>query len=145
MSTAADGDTVRVHYVGTLASGAEFDSSRQREPMDVDIGAGNLIAPFEKALIGMAVGEVKTIVVPPEDGYGPRQEALTHVVAREQLPPELELREGMTLEATSQQGQNVQLRLVGFDEDRVVLDANHPLAGETLNFEIEMIQIDSGD
>lgn len=140
MRRAEDGDAVRVHYVGTLASGAEFDSSRSREPLDVSIGDGGLIPAFEKALVGMSLGEVKQITVSPEDAYGQRRDAMVHTVAREQLPQGLELRLGMMLEAQDQAGDPIQFRVTGFDDDRAVLDANHPLAGETLTFQIELME-----
>ncbi|MEQ9126178.1 MAG: FKBP-type peptidyl-prolyl cis-trans isomerase, partial [Alphaproteobacteria bacterium] len=99
MRQAAQGDDVKVHYTGKLASGETFDSSRDGEPMEVRIGAGRLIEDFEKALLGMAEGEVKEVTIPPEDAYGLRQDALVHTVAREQLPPDLDLAVGMQLEA----------------------------------------------
>ncbi len=139
MRQATKGDRVSVHYTGTLKNGLEFDSSRGREPMDVAIGAGRLIKTFEHALLGMTVGAVKTITVSPEDAYGPRHEAMVHVVAREQLPPNLDVAIGMALEATDQAGNPISFRVKAFDDDRVTLDANHPLAGETLNFEIELV------
>lgn len=145
MRQATQGDDVRVHYVGTLSNGAVFDSSREREPMDVSIGAGGLIAAFEDALLGMAVGEVKNITVAPEDAYGPRQEAMVRTVAREQLPPNMDLKVGMMLEGAGQGGQVFQFRVADFDDNRVVLDGNHPLAGQTLKFEIEMVAIDESD
>lgn len=141
MRQAAQGDDVKVHYTGKLSNGETFDSSRDGDPMEVRIGAGRLIENFEKALLGMAEGEVKEVSIPPEDAYGLRQDALVHTVAREQLPPDLDLAVGMQLEARDPNGGAVRFRLIAFDEDRAVLDANHPLAGETLNFEIEMVNI----
>ena len=141
MRQAAQGDDVKVHYTGKLSNGETFDSSRDGDPMEVRIGAGRLIENFEKALLGMAEGEVKEVSIPPEDAYGLRQDALVHTVAREQLPPDLDLAVGMQLEARDPNGGAVRFRLIAFDEDRAVLDANHPLAGETLNFEIEMVDI----
>lgn len=142
MTAAAKGDTVRVHYTGTLESGAEFDSSRQRDPMQVVVGGGQVLEDFENALVGMSVGDVKSVVIAPEGAYGVKQDAMKHTVARNQMPPDLDIRLGMTLEATGQQGEAVQMRVVGVDDDNVVLDMNHPLAGETLTFEIEMMAID---
>jgi len=141
MRQAAQGDDVKVHYTGKLSNGETFDSSRDGEPMDVRIGAGRLIEDFEKALLGMAEGDVKEVTIAPEDAYGLRQDALVHTVAREQLPPDLDLAVGMQLEARDPNGGAVRFRLIAFDEDKAVLDANHPLAGETLNFEIEMVDI----
>lgn len=145
MPQAAKGDSVEVHYVGTLENGDTFDSSREREPLSFVIGAGQLIEPFERTVIGMAPGDVKQVVVAPEDGYGPKQDALVRTVARAQLPPELELRLGMELEGPNPEGGVVRLRVVALDDDRVVLDSNHPLAGQTLNFEIELVRIDADD
>ncbi len=145
MPQAAKGDSVQVHYVGTLDNGDTFDSSREREPIRFVIGAGQLIEPFERAVVGMAPGEVKQVVVAPEDGYGPKQDALVRTVARAQLPPELDLRLGMELEGPSPEGGVVRLRVTGLDDDQVMLDSNHPLAGETLTFEIELVVIDVED
>lgn len=89
----------------------------------------------------MAEGDVKEVTIAPEAAYGLRQDALVHTVAREQLPPDLDLAVGMQLEARDPNGGAVRFRLIAFDEDKAVLDANHPLAGETLNFEIEMVDI----
>jgi len=144
MRQASQGDDVQVHYVGTLDNGETFDSSRERDPMDVSIGAGQLIPQFEQALVGMAVGDVKRITILAEDAYGQRHDAMVHTVAREQMPPGMELRVGMVLQAQGQNGEPVQFTVKGFDDDRVVLDSNHPLAGQTLNFEIELMAFIDG-
>lgn len=139
MREAALGDNVRVHYTGTLASGDMFDSSRDGDPMTVVLGAGRLIEAFEKALLGMTPGASKQIEVQPEDAYGQRHDSLVHVVAREQLPPGLDPQLGMTLESANANGQPIQFTVVALDDDRVTLDANHPLAGKVLTFDIELV------
>lgn len=139
---AEDGDRVKVHYVGTLENGETFDSSRERDdPLDVRIGDGNLIEPFEKALIGLEIGKIKNIVVAPEDGYGLRQDTLVHTVSRRQLPPDLDLKVGMQLQSADQQGNPIEFVVTGMDDDQVILDSNHPLAGKTLKFELEIVEI----
>lgn len=139
---AEDGDRVKVHYVGTLENGETFDSSRERdEPLDVRIGDGNLIEPFEKALIGLEIGKIKNIVVAPEDGYGLRQDTLVHAVSRRQLPADLDVKVGMMLQSADQQGNPIEFVVTGMDDDQVILDSNHPLAGKTLKFELEIVEI----
>ena len=139
MRQAELGDDVRVHYVGTLENGDIFDSSREREPMDVSIGAGGLIKEFEQALIGMAEGENKRVTILAENAYGQRHEKMVHTVAREQMPQGLEVAVGMMLQTQGPNGEALHFRVASFDDDRVVLDANHPLAGKTLTFDIELV------
>ena len=135
------GDLVHVHYTGTLSEGQEFDSSRNEEPLKVEIGAGQLIQGFEDGLMGMSIGERKTVIIPPGQAYGLRHEEMVRAVTLDQLPDGLEVQEGMVLESSDQQGDRVELRVIEIDGDKVVLDMNHPLAGETLTFDIEVVEI----
>ena len=135
------GDLVQVHYTGKLSDGEEFDSSRDEDPLKVEIGAGQLIQGFEDGLMGMSIGESKTVIIPPDQAYGLRHEEMVRAVTLDQLPDGLEVQEGMVLESTDQQGHRVELRVTQIDGDKVVLDMNHPLAGETLTFDIEVVEI----
>jgi FKBP-type peptidyl-prolyl cis-trans isomerase 2 len=135
------GDLVHVHYTGKLSDGEKFDSSRGEEPLKVEIGAGQLIQGFEDGLMGMSIGESKTVIIPPDQAYGLRQEEMVRAVTLDQLPDGLEVQEGMVLESSDQQGHRVELRVTEIDGDKVVLDMNHPLAGETLTFDIEVVEI----
>lgn len=139
MTTAAAGSEVTVHYTGTLDDQTVFDTSRDREPLCFVIGEGNLIDGFEQAVIGMAEGETKAIALSPEQAYGPYRDEFVIQVEREDLPiddPEV----GTTLQS-SVQGEVVHFTIIEMDEDSVTLDANHPLAGETLHFDITLVKV----
>jgi len=135
------GDTVRVHYEGSLADGTVFDSSRNREPFEFTLGEKTVIDGFENAVIGMEVGEKKRITIPPEEAYGPHLQELVIVVPRDRLPDDLEAVVGMVLELHSDDGRSMSARVTELDGESVTLDANHPLAGESLTFEIELMEI----
>lgn len=137
----ATGDTVRIHYTGRLESGKEFDSSREREPLEFTAGGEELIPGVSFAVIGMEVGESKTVDVPPELGYGPKRDELLVRVHRSQLPEEVEV--GMVLGLNTPEGQ-VHAVLTELGDDEAVLDGNHPLAGKTLVFEIEIVGMGAG-
>jgi peptidylprolyl isomerase len=141
MSQAKSGDTVKVHYTGTLRDGTLFDSSRERDPLEFTLGEGNTIPGFENALVGMALGESKTVVIAPEHAYGERNEDAVQEFPREMMPAELELEIGVRLKAQAPDGQPMVLTVAAFDDETVSLDANHPLAGEELTFEVELIEI----
>lgn len=141
MKQAATGDTVHVHYTGTLDDGTVFDSSKGREPLEVTIGGGLVIPGFDNALQGMAVGETKSVTLPPEEAYGDHHEQLVHSVERERIPAEVTLELGNMLQAADNSGNEIQLRIVGLDDASVTLDANHPLAGQALTFELSLVQI----
>lgn len=140
MRQAATGDTVRVHYVGTLADGTEFDSSTQGEPIEITLGGGQLIAGFESALLGMTEGDKKNVTLEPDDAYGPRHDQLVRVVGREQIPAEIDLKIGTALQTSDASGKSVRLLVVELDEKTVTLDANHPLAGKSLTFGLELVE-----
>ncbi|SMF26555.1 FKBP-type peptidyl-prolyl cis-trans isomerase [Desulfovibrio gilichinskyi] len=141
MSQAKDGDKIRVHYAGSLEDGTEFDSSYKRgEPLEIVLGQGMLIKGFEDAVLGLEAGGKVTATISPEDGYGPYHEEHTFEVERNQIPPEINPEVGMMLQVNTDQGvTNVTIKSV--TDDKVVLDGNHPLAGQTMIFEIELVEI----
>lgn len=141
MTQAAKGDTVLVHYTGTLEDGEQFDSSAGREPLEFTIGSGQVIAGFDDALTGMAVGETKQVTIPADEAYGAHDPQLMHKVAREQVPAEIELETGLALQAQDQAGNPIRFVVVEFDGDTVTLDANHPLAGKDLTFDLELVEV----
>ena len=140
MVVAKRGSTVRVHYKGTLEDGTEFDSSVGRDPLEFTVGGGKLIPGFDRAVLGMGVGESKTVKIPADDAYGSRREELVMTLKREALPSDVDPTVGEELEL--QQGDDVfVVRVTDVSEDDVTLDANHPLAGKTLIFEIELVEV----
>jgi FKBP-type peptidyl-prolyl cis-trans isomerase 2 len=140
MSHAKPGDTVRLHYTGTLGDGSEFDSSRGREPLEFTLGAGQVIPGFDEAVSGMRVGERKTVTIPTDQAYGARQEELILAVPRAQVPPHIALEVGQQLQL-SQEGHAFQVTVREVTAEQVVLDGNHPLAGEALTFALELVEI----
>src|SRR5690554_1121713 len=141
MSAAKQGDTVRVHYNGTLNNGTQFDSSREAEPLEFKIGEGRIIPGFESAVVGMAPGDSKKVEIPSNEAYGPRREELTQEVDRSRLPSDLEVQQGMQLQATGPNEQPLVVTVAEVKPESVVLDANHPLAGEDLTFDIELVEV----
>ena len=141
MHYAKYGDTIKVHYTGSLADGTVFDSSRKREPLEFQIGSGSLIPGFENGVIGMAVGDTKTVTIPDHEGYGPKNEDLVVKVERENLPDNITPEIGQTLQMSRQDGHPLSVTVTDVDEFSVTFDANHPLAGKTLLFEIELLAI----
>jgi peptidylprolyl isomerase len=141
MSQAKSGDTVKIHYTGTLDDGTQFDSSAGRDPLEFELGGGQVILGFEKAVEGMAVGDSKSVRLEPDDAYGPRHDQLVQVVARSDLPDDLALSEGMALQSQDSAGQITRFTVMAVTEDTVTVDANHPLAGHALRFEIELVAI----
>lgn len=135
------GDTVRVHYTGTLDDGTQFDTSRDKEPMEFAIGQGQLIAGFERAVAGLGVGESCTVTLSPEEGYGEANPKLIQQVPRKLMPEGVDLSAGMVLQGKGEDGRVDTFTLVSFTEEMVTLDGNHPLVGKALTFEIELIEI----
>lgn len=142
MGQAKSGDTVKVHYTGKLADGTVFDSSTEREPLAFQLGAGQVIPGFEKAVEGMEQGQKTNTTVPATEAYGPRQEEAVVSVARSQLPPTIDPKVGQQLQVQQENGQPYTVRVVQVDEEKVTLDANHPLAGQDLQFEIELLSVE---
>ena len=141
MSQAKAGDTVKIHYTGTLDDGSEFDSSRGREPLEFQLGSGQVIPGFDRAVDGMAVGESKIVAIPAGDAYGERQEDMVQDVPRSALPPDMEPEVGMALGARSQDGAEMRLTVTAVGEETITVDGHHPLAGKALNFDIELVSI----
>jgi peptidylprolyl isomerase len=141
MSRAKAGNQVLFHYTGSLADGTVFDSSNGREPLRVELGRGQIIPGVDRALAGMAPGDTKTVTVPATDAYGPHRDELIHEVGRDKLAPEMQVGVGDRLEGTDGAGKRLQLTVVEVTDDAVKLDANHPLAGEDLTFELKLVDI----
>ena len=141
MSQAAAGKKVRFHYTGSLADGTVFDSSMERDPLEVTLGAGQIIPGVDRALTGMAPGDDKKVTLPAEEAYGPHREELIHEVGRERLSPEMKVDVGDRLEGTDASGRRLQLTVVDVNDQAVKLDANHPLAGEDLTFELKLVEV----
>jgi len=141
MTQAKSGDTVKVHYTGTLEDGDEFDSSAGREPLEFTLGSGQVIAGFDNAVDGMAAGESKTVTIPPDEAYGDRHEQLVQQVPRTSLPDDMTPEVGMQLQSQSPDGQIMNLIISEVAEESITVDANHPLAGQALTFAFELVEI----
>ena len=141
MAQAKTGDTVKVHYTGKLGDGSVFDSSEGCEPLEIKIGGGQLIVGFEEALSGMEVGESKTVTIPVDKAYGPYQQEMEMVVGRSQFPAELEPRVGQQLQVGQPEGQTFVVTVTAISGEEVTLDANHPLAGKDLIFDLQLVEI----
>ncbi|NOZ56058.1 MAG: peptidylprolyl isomerase [Calditrichaeota bacterium] len=141
MAQAKQGDTVKVHYTGKLEDGTVFDTSADREPIEFTLGDGQIITGFENAVLGMEEGEKKTAKVPSDEAYGPHREDMMLRVGRDQFPPDLKPEVGQQLQMTQSNGQTLIVQVAEVDESTVLLDANHPLAGKDLIFDIELVEI----
>jgi peptidylprolyl isomerase len=141
MSKVKNGKYVQVHYEGTLQNGDIFDTSQGGLPLEIKVGEGQLISGFEEALIGMEMDEAKKFTLPPEKAYGDRDESLERSFERSQIPPEMDPKVGDTVALHTAQGHTVPVRIKGVDDQNVVVDLNHPLAGETLTFDIRVVGI----
>ena len=141
MPEVKNGDTVKVHYQGTLDDGTVFDSSHEREPLSFTVGQGEIIPGFENAVQGMEQGESKSVSIPPEEAYGQRQEENLLQVNQTDIPEEINPEEGMVLQVKTQDGQSRNVTVSEVSEETVTLDGNHPLAGENLNFEINLVEV----
>ena len=141
MTQAKSGDTVRIHYTGTLDDGTEFDSSAGRDPLEFALGGGQVIPGFDSAVDGMAVGEDKTVTIPAEQAYGERHDQLVQEVPKSALPEDIEPAVGMQLQSSSPEGQVMHLVVTEVGDDSITVDGNHPLAGQALTFAIELVEI----
>lgn len=142
MTQAKAGDTVAIHYTGTLLDGSTFDSSEGREPLEFVVGSGQIIPGLDVALPGMVVGDKKTVEIDCTDAYGPVNPEMRQEVPREGIPPEIPLDIGTQLQMQTSNGQPMPVIVVAVDDATVTLDANHPLAGKDLTFAIELMRID---
>ena len=141
MQQVKQGDTVKVHYHGRLTDGTTFDSSSGREPLEFQVGSGQVIKGFDDGVSGMEIGQKKTIHIPVDDAYGQKEENMIVEFPRSNFPPELSPEVGMSLNMTNGSGQVIPVTIVEIKEDSVTLDANHPLAGQDLIFDIELVEI----
>lgn len=134
------GNVVSVHYTGKLSDGTTFDTSVGREPLTWQFGTGQMIEGFEKALIGKNIGDkIESGIISPDEAYGQVREDLIIEVPKDQMPGEVEV--GLTLEASGDNGQNIPVKVKEIKENHVVIDGNHPLAGQDIQFDIEVIDI----
>jgi len=141
MAQVKNGDTVKVHYTGTLDDGTMFDSSAEREPLKFTVGGGQVIAGFDTAVMDMSIGDKKVTVIPANEAYGEHSTDLVTEVARERFPADMELEIGQQLQVGLQDGNQAIVMVVDITDTAVTLDANHPLAGQQLTFEIELMEI----
>lgn len=140
MAQAKSGDTVKVHYTGKLDDGTVFDSSRERDPIEFKIGAGQIIPGFEDGIVGMNVGDSKSIVIPPEDAYGPRHPGWPKQVEKERMPENYSPKVGDLLQVQGSEGDYIRVMITEVNDEGVTLD-NHPLAGKALHFDVELVEI----
>lgn len=141
MNEARQGDTVRIHYTGKLDDGTVFDSSEGREPLEFTIGQEQVIPGFEEAVLGMSPGETKTTRIVPERAYGDYQQEMVFEVDRTRLPSDLEPEPGQELRVRTPEGYTIPVVIVEVEDGKVTIDANHPLAGRDLTFDIELVEI----
>lgn|GEM_PF-109269 len=138
---AEKGKKVRVHYTGTLADGDIFDSSTGRDPLEFVVGAGQMIAGFDRGVEGMAVGEEKTLTLPPDQAYGERRDDMVFQVSRDVMPKDYTPSVGDTLQMRTKQGMPMNVTVASVEEDKVLLDANHSLAGKELTFKVTLVEV----
>ena len=141
MTHAKEGDNVKVHFTGKLDDGRVFDSSKDREPMEVKIGGGKLISGFEKGIVGMEEGESRHITVEEREAFGPRREDLIMAVSKNDFPEDIDPFVGQQLQIKQPNGNLIPVTVKDVQRDTTTLDANHPLAGQTLHFEIKLLEI----
>ncbi|KIC50911.1 peptidylprolyl isomerase [Tateyamaria sp. ANG-S1] len=144
MAAIKDGDTVRIHYTGTLLDGTVFDSSDGRDPLEFVVGSGQIIPGLDVALPGMTEGEKKKVSIPCDQAYGPINPALRQGVPKDAIPDDIQLEVGLQLQMQTPQGQPMPVTVVEVGAEEVTLDANHPLAGKDLIFDFEVVSINAG-
>ena len=141
MAQAKNGDTVKIHYTGKLEDGAVFDSSDGRDPLEFALGEGKVIPGFEEAVLGMNANDSKTMTIPSDNAYGPHREEMVVEVERDQFPPDVTPEVGQQLQMQRPDGQKMVVAVAEVSEATVTLDANHPLAGKDLTFDIKLVEI----
>ena len=141
MAAAIKGDSVKIHYTGTLADGTVFDSSAGREPLGFTLGSGQVIPGFDAAVLGMSHGESKKVTIPADKAYGQHKKELVMPVPKNQVPPEIKPEIGQKLQLQGPDGQPMVVEVVEINDEHIMLDANPPLAGKDLTFEIELVEI----
>lgn len=143
MSAVKSGDTVAIHYTGTLLDGSTFDSSEGRAPLEFEVGSGMIIPGLDRAIPGMEVGDKKVVKIACADAYGPLNPEMRQAVPREGIPAEIPLELGTQLQMQTPDGQALPVTVVEVTDATVTLDANHPLAGKDLQFDIELMSINA--
>jgi len=141
MTQAKDGDTVRLHYTGTLGDGTQFDSSDGRDPLEFTVGSGQIIPGLDREVAGMAVGDTKTVTIAPADAYGEVDPNRVQAVPRDKIPADIPTDPGTQLQMQTPEGQAIPVIVTAVSETEVTLDANHPLAGKALTFAVELVEI----
>jgi peptidylprolyl isomerase len=141
MAQAQSGDLVKVHYTGRLADGTIFDTSRQRDPLEFTLGGGEILPGVEQAVLGMTAGEAKSITIPAAQAYGPHQPERVIEIKRHQLPPDIQPELGQHLHMQRQDGETLEVVVTALTEGHITLDANHPLAGHDLRFDLQLVEI----
>jgi peptidylprolyl isomerase len=141
MQKVENGLYVSVHYTGTLDNGEVFDTSQGRQPLEFQVGSGQLISGFEKAVMGMSVNEKKEFTLAPEQAYGPRDENQVHDFPASEIPSGMDISVGQTVSLSTSEGQSIPAKVVAMDDEKLTFDLNHPLAGQSLTFAIEVIGI----
>ena len=141
MAQAKTGDTVKVHYTGKLDNGTVFDTSADRDPLEFKIGESRLIPDFEQAVVGMNPGDSKTVQIPSDNAYGPHRDEMVIVMDRKDMPENLEPRVDQQLQVRHDNGQEFVVTVTEVTDENIKLDANHPLAGKDLTFEIQLMEI----
>lgn len=141
MEQAQRGDTVKVHYTGKLDDGTVFDTSEGKDPLEFKIGTNKIISGFQNGVVGMVVGDSKTVNIPADDAYGPRNEKLVAVIGHERFPEEMQPEIGQRLQLVQQDDRKIFATVTGISESGVTIDANHFLAGKDLTFDIELVEI----
>jgi peptidylprolyl isomerase len=141
MTQAISGDTVKVHYTGKLNDGTQFDTSAEGDPLQFTLGDGQIIPGFEEAVTGMSLGETRTNTIPADQAYGPHQEEMVLIVERDAFPADIDPALGQQLEVRQADGRTIDVIITEITESSVTLDANHPLAGQDLTFEIQLVEI----
>ena len=141
MTEAKNGDTVKVHYTGKLNDGDVFDSSEGGEPLEFTLGGGQVISGFEEAVLGMSLGESKTVEIPADKAYGERVDDLVVQIDRKEMPPDMDCEAGQKLRVGGQDGPAAVVTVLEVTEAAVTVDGNHPLAGEDLTFDIQLVEV----
>jgi peptidylprolyl isomerase len=141
MTAAKNGDSVKIHYTGTLEDGTTFDSSQGRDPLEFTLGGGQVIVGFEEAVTGMTTGEKKKVTIPADKAYGQRNEEMVITAPRDQVPPEIDPEVGQQLQMAGPDNQPIVVQIIEVTDEHIILDANPPLAGKDLIFDIELVTI----
>ncbi len=135
-----NGDKIKVEYTGTLDDGTVFDTSKEKEPLEFEVGSGQIIKGFDEAVVGMEKGEEKSIKIESKDAYGDPNPELTKKIPREHLPKEQELKPGMMLRLKTPDGRQIPAKITEVTDKEITIDLNHPLAGKSLNFKVKIVE-----